>query len=155
MTNGKMVCKICEEPTSLFFIVVGNEMICTKCKDNKKDKVAQLHPPRLFTRYICDTHKVKTYNVSNMMVRHYMKDCVIRTQETLGIIYPKTEGGVNGDISRKYFLGVNEMDRLLINLENYVKTATIHKRLETSKKYNKKVSYHDRKFYYKHLRFYV
>ena len=156
MSSTAMKCSNCEGTTSSFFIVIGNEMICADWKKNDKEKISQFQRPRVFTRYICLTHSCKTYSVSNMYFRHWMNDCNIITQQTLGVIRPGTEGGVNGDISRKYFLDLNQMDRLMTNLENYIRTANIHRRLSKQFKYDSlKISYMDRKFYSKHQRFYV
>jgi len=82
------------------------------------------------------------------MFKHAIKECVIIAQRTLGIIRPATYGGYNGDIGRRYFLGLNEMDRLRINLANYKQFARIHLRLGRGK-----ISYSDRKYYNKHMRF--
>lgn len=82
---------------------------------------------------------------------HYMKDCIVVEQVTLGIIRPATFGGMNGDISRKYFLGVNEMARLITNLANYKRFAFIHIKLRSG--YNRRISYHDKKYYNKHRRY--
>jgi len=76
-----------------------------------------------------------------------MKDCRIKKQETLGIVRPATYGGYNGDISRKFFLGLNEMDRLRINLINYKRFIIIKFKM------GKKFSYTSKKYYNKHLRF--
>ena len=147
--SDKLICSICGNTTSSFFMVLGINSICSDCKNKHKSKhIAQLQKPLIFIRYICKTHDCGTYNVTNMMFRHSMKSCNIVTQQTLGIIRPATYGGFNGDIGRRYFLGINEMNRLEINLANYKKFARIHSRLNRGK-----VSYADRKYYNKHVKF--
>lgn len=149
MSNLVLVCRTCGETTSSFFIVVGDKMICNKCKSNKKIKdIPKFQKPRVFTRWICKTHHCGTYNVNNMFFRHLMKDCEIKSQETLGIIRPATFGGINGDIGRNNFLGINEMDLLKTNLNNYKRFVMIHFRVG-----KKKVSYTSMKYHNKHLRF--
>lgn len=150
MSSTQMVCGVCEETTSSFFIAIGDKLICNKCKNNHKSiNKAMPQRPREFTRYLCDTHNVGTYNINNLY-KHEMKDCELRSETTLGIIRPATFGGMNGDISRKYFLGINEMDRLRMNLNNYVRFVYIHGRRMRG---GKKISYADKKYYNKHMGF--
>jgi len=145
----RLVCSMCNETTSSFFIAVGDKIICNKCKDSKKsNRSPQMQKPRIFVRYICKTHECGTYNVNVMYNKHAIDSCVIVTQETLGIVNPATFGGFNGDISRKFFLGVNEMLRLKINLRNYGKFMYIHYRFRSTR-----LTYMDRKYYMKHLSF--
>jgi len=145
----ELVCSVCGNTTSSFFMVVGVESICINCKSRHKSKhVSKFQKPPIFTRYICKTHNCGTYNVTSMMFRHVMKPCIIVTQQTLGIIRPATFGGHNGDISRKYFLGLNQMDRLKTNLVNYKRFIRIH-----SRRGRGKISYSDTKYYNKHVRF--
>jgi len=142
-------CGVCGKTTSSFFMVLGTETICTDCeKKTPKHIPGKFQRPPTFARYICKTHNCGTYNVGNMTNRHEMKDCDIVIQITLGIIRPATFGGYNGDISKKYFLGTNEMVRLATNLTNYKRFARIHSRIGVAK-----TSYIDKKFYNKHLRF--
>ncbi len=147
--SDKLICSVCGNTTSSFFMVLGINSICSDCKNKHKSKrIEKLQKPPIFIRYICKTHDCGTYGVTNMMFRHAMKSCDIVTQQTLGIIRPATYGGHNGDIGRRYFLGINEMNRLEINLANYKKFARIHSRLNRGK-----VSYSDRKYYNKHVKF--
>ena len=147
--TDELVCGVCGNTTSSFFMVVGIKSICMSCKSRHKSKhVSKFQKPPVFTRYICKTHNCGTYNVTNMMFRHSMKSCEIVVQQTLGIIRPATYGGHNGDIGRRYFLGLNQMDRLRINLANYKQFARIHHRLGRGK-----LSYSDRKYYSKHMKF--
>lgn len=149
MSTTELECRVCGETTSSFFIVIGLTMVCVKCKDKTKVKEApEFQKPRVFKRYICTVHKCGTYSVNSMFFRHLMKTCDIKTQETLGIIRPATFGGVNGDIGRKNFLGINQLNRLVINLKNYKRFAMIHFKVS-----RKKVSYTSKKYYNKHLRF--
>ena len=83
------------------------------------------------------------------MNKHEMHDCVIKRQQTLGIVKPKTYGGYNGDISRKHFLGINEKDRLKTNLINYIKAVKIHNKIPFGR-----VGFMDRKYLSKHSRFF-
>lgn len=149
----KLTCGVCGDTTSSFFIAIGDKSICTNCKKTNKSKgPKQLQAPRIFTRYICRTHDCATYSVSNMMFRHAMKDCVIVTQQTLGIMRPATTGGINGDIGRNHYLGVNELQRLKTNLENYKRFLEIFKKIY--KPYdNVRVGYQERKYFNKHLSF--
>ena len=148
----ELVCVLCGKSTSSFFISIGTVMICQECKTTTKGKIPQFQKPRVFTRYICLTHKCGTYSVGKMMIGHEMKDCYIVTKETLGIVKPATYGGINGDIGRGQFLGVNDMDRLLTNLKNYKKFTYIHLKLRRPMSLTK-VSFHSRKYYRKHLRY--
>lgn len=146
---NELECVLCGSTTSSFFIAVGNKAICTACKmANKPKPGGPYQKPRVFTRYICDTHNVGTYSVNNMFFRHLMKDCKIRTQRTLGVVRPATYGGINGDIGRDGFLGVNEMDRLKTNLNNYIKFVGIYSKIGYSK-----ITYTSRKYYNKHTGF--
>lgn len=145
-----MSCSVCGTESSSFFISIGDKMICTMCKMLRKTtKKTQYQDPPVFVRYICMTHNCGTYSAQNMYGRHYIeKECVIREERTLGIIKPATFGGKNGDISRRWFLGINEFDRLKNNLDNYIKFIHIKRDLHTNK-----VNFVEKKYYYKHLRF--
>ncbi len=145
----ELECGVCGNTTSSFFIVIGLNTICKLCKSNKKEKeIPKFQRPRTFTRWLCATHNCGTYSINLMMFKHLMKDCDIKQQETLGIVRPATYGGHNGDISRKFFLGINEMARLETNLANYKRFVMIKYKLG-----NKKFSYANNKYYNKHLRF--
>ena len=147
----ELVCGACGKSKSSFFITIGSSMICKECALNHKGKLPQVHKPQVFLRYLCKTHDCGTYSVGNMMNRHVMDDCVVITQETLGIIRPATFGGLNGDIGRIHFLGINQFQRLLTNLENYKKFVHIYKKKVNYT--NVRISYHERKYFVKHLRY--
>lgn len=151
-TTTDLVCNGCGESTSSFFIVIGQSSFCSECRaKHKANKIPQPQKPPVFTRYICTKHDCATYSVNNMMFRHFMKDCVIITQRTLGVVRPATYGGLNGDIGRIHFLGVNQLDRLMTNLFNYKKFVGVSRKLKF--KEARKIGYHDRKYYNKHLFF--
>lgn len=118
MTLG---CKDCGNTSSPFFIVIGDKAICIDCKNSNKGKVKMPSVQRVFTRYVCKTHNCGSYSVSNMFFKHEIFGvCFIVEEQTLGISRPATYGGLNGDISRKYFLKPKLLPRLLDNLDNYV-----------------------------------
>ena len=150
--TGELNCSVCGESTSSFFLTIGTATICTECQKKHKGKIPQFQKPQTFLRWICKTHDCGTYSSQRMHNNHEMKDCIIISQLTLGIIRPATFGGLNGDISRKHFLGVNEMQRLMTNLLNYKKFAFIHIKARSNWN-NRKISYHDKKYYNKHLRY--
>ncbi len=57
---------------------------------------------RIFSRWRCTEHDAGSYNFNNMH-RHIIDDlCVIVIEDTVGVIKPKTFGGYNGDVSRKF-----------------------------------------------------
>jgi hypothetical protein len=102
-----MKCSGCGAEDAKFLIVVGNQTLCVECKGVKGTMLKPKHKPqksapRLFSRWICKTHKCGSYNFNNLR-RHETHDCDIETEETHGIIYPKTFGGVNGDVSKIHF----------------------------------------------------
>lgn len=151
-------CVTCGSANAPQFISLGNKMICKGCASKKdketKKKVGEIRNslPRIFTRAICLTHNCGTYNLTYMSRAHEMEDCDIYFEQTLGVMEPKTFGGLNGDISRKVFLGkVNEFVRLNQNAKNYVKFKAIERQIALSKSSNIKVSFEDRKFYAKHF----
>ncbi len=87
-----------------------------------------------------------------MVTAHEMSDCEMYIEQTLGILKPKTFGGMNGDISRKHFQNeVNEFVRLQNNSKNYVKFMAIGRQLAFAKRSNLKISSGDMKFYRKNF----
>jgi len=73
-------------------------------------------------------------------------------EQTLGVLKPKTFGGLNGDISRKHFMPqVNEFIRLSNNAKNYVKFKAIERQLAFAKRSSLKISAEDMKFYRKNF----
>jgi len=91
----------------------------------------------IFTRWICRKHNCGSYNFNNLG-RHEMPWCDIVTEDTAGIIRPKTFGGYNGDVSRHYFKDwilysrTEDMDRHALKAwNNYVKK---HQSVKVKKK---------------------
>jgi len=83
---------------------------------------------------------------------HEMSDCDIYFEQTLGILKPKTFGGLNGDISRKHFqTKINEFIRLNNNSKNYIKFKAIERQLAFAKRRHLKISPDDMKFYKKNF----
>lgn len=157
MGNVSIACDVCGTTSSQFYFAIGDKSICNTCKtEHKSDKNPKFQKPRLFTRYRCTKHNIGTYNI-NRLSKHEMRDCVIVSETTLGIIRPATYGGYNGDISRKYFLGINELDRLKTNLSNYSRFVFImyKKRKFQSSSKGKEIYYNDKRYFSKHLRFLV
>lgn len=65
----------------------------------------------IFTRWRCLTHNCGSYNFNNLN-RHETSTCDIISEQTVGVIKPKTFGGYNGDLSRKFLKDWNENLRL-------------------------------------------
>ncbi len=87
-----------------------------------------------------------------MQTAHAMSDCEMYVEQTLGVLKPKTFGGMNGDISRKHFRKeINEFIRLQNNSKNYVKFMAIGRQLAFAKRSNLKISSEDMKFYRKNF----
>ncbi len=87
-----------------------------------------------------------------MVTAHEMSDCDMYIEQTLGVLKPKTFGGLNGDISRKHFQnGINEFVRLTNNAKNYIKFMAIGRQLAFAKRSNLKISGLDMKFYRKNF----
>lgn len=67
-----------------------------------QSKQQYCHPP-LFKRWRCLTHDVGSYNF-NWLVKHVIDDvCEVITDITVGVVKPKTYGGLNGNIGRDNF----------------------------------------------------
>lgn len=87
-----------------------------------------------------------------MQTAHAMRDCDMYIEQTLGVLHPKTFGGLNGDISRKHFQPeVNEFIRLTNNAKNYIKFMAIGRQLAFAKRSSLKISLQDMKFYKKNF----
>ncbi len=57
---------------------------------------------RLFNRWRCTEHNVNAYDF-NQLHRHCIDEiCNIITEQTVGVIKPKSFGGYHGDLSRKF-----------------------------------------------------
>lgn len=156
---GVITCSSCGSTSAPVFISIGGKAsICIFCKNSKsksiKDKVnkVQSQQPRIFTRAICLTHHCGTYNLTYMSTAHQMEDCDIYYEQTLGVLKPKTFGGLNGDISRKHFQSeINEFVRLNTNAKNYVKFKAIERQLALSRRSKIKISYDDMSFYKRNI----
>jgi hypothetical protein len=90
---------------------------------------------RLFPRWRCVVHNVQSYNF-NLLSKHEFENCDIHKDITVGIIKPKTSGGVNGDISRAMFPDWNELCKFKENqkkLANKWNKFIEERRIEISK----------------------
>ena len=54
-----------------------------------------------FNKWKCKIHNCSSYNF-NSLGRHETPWCIIEKFVTVGVIKPKTTGGYNGDLSRKF-----------------------------------------------------
>jgi len=61
----------------------------------------QLQHLPIFSRWRCLTHDCGNYNFNNM-IRHEIDSCDIISEETVGVVRPKSFGGFGGDTSRRY-----------------------------------------------------
>ena len=100
-----MECTLCHLNNQQWYIHHEDDLICNECfklyKISKK-KISQEGQPQFFTQWHCETHKCGSYK-SKQFDRHYMLNCIITTTDTEGYVTPKTYGGCNGDLHRKYF----------------------------------------------------
>ncbi len=151
MLTKLMSCDVCGTSSTPFFIFVGDAAVCINCKKSKnknvKEKVenAKQRPP-IFIRYICRTHKCSTYNL-NQWRRHVTPDCEIDEEQTLGVVKPKTVGGFNGDINKRYYLKPKVYQHLLDNLGTYREIQRIKYKLSLGRE----LYYYEEKFYRKHI----
>lgn len=105
-------CSNCKETNKYWFIVIGDSTICNDCNDDLEKKIVHFSTPQLFLRWVCKIHKCGSYNFNNL-IRHEMDNCDIENEETVGIIKPKTFGGYNGDVSRKWWNTENDIFMIL------------------------------------------
>lgn len=103
-----MKCGTCGETSSPAFIAVGDACICHECAMKHKGgditkKVESSIPTQTFLQYVCKTHNCGTPKSSQYM-KHDMADCEWIMRELPMWHEPKTFGGHNGDISRKFYV---------------------------------------------------
>jgi len=60
----------------------------------------QQHLP-VFIRWRCTVHNCGSYSFDNL-ASHEIDSCNIIREETVGVLKPKTWGGMNGNVSRHY-----------------------------------------------------
>lgn len=121
-----MKCTSCGEEPEELTVYFGNATICKTCISTKS--VKEKSPPPIFSRWTCVTHKCGSYNF-NAIMRHTIygegaNDCDIYREETIGIIKPKTFGGVNGDIGKQHFTD-KSFDRILVGYRRWIKQKRV------------------------------
>lgn len=119
--NSKLKCSACGGTAASVFIILGDKSICTTCaaetkKSGDENKIESSVPTRFFTQYICKTHKCGTCKISQIG-RHKMWNCEIIEREIPHWHKPKTFGGHNGDINRRYF--VTDVDVKIKLMKNW------------------------------------
>lgn len=118
-----MKCSQCGGTNNKAYIILGSESICNDCASKTKGgstpspKNDGADHTQYFTQYICKTHKCGTPNV-NQLSKHLMSDCQIYEKVLPMWHKPKTFGGHNGDISRKYFKSINDVIDILLRRWN-------------------------------------
>lgn len=91
-----------------YFLIEKDTYICRTCLGLQESKHGQRQPHKqIWNRWVCNTHKCGSYNY-NMLIRHETPWCEIVDQETVGIVKPKSFGGHNGDLSRKWLKDWND-----------------------------------------------
>ena len=106
-------CSKCEtdKPTGekkSYFLVNGTSYICRTCLGLQESNHGAKKPHKpIFPRWRCNVHKCGSYNF-NMLIRHETPWCEISTEHTVGVVKPKTFGGYNGDLSRKFLKDWND-----------------------------------------------
>lgn len=89
----------------------------------------------MFIRWHCLTHNCGSYNF-NRLGKHEMPWCDIVKEETVGILYPKTFGGVNGNVGRHYFRDWQEYARREDMQVHYIKAwQTFTKRIPSKARF--------------------
>lgn len=91
---------------------------------------------RVFNRWTCVTHSCGSYNPSNLG-RHEIPSCEIVYTETVGVVKPKTWGGFNGDVSRKFLKEWNDYNREKQIQENAMANWEQYKQRRLKQKYKK------------------
>jgi len=67
---------------------------------------------RMFSRWKCLTHNAGSYNF-NALNRHFIENvCLIHEDVTVGVVKPKTFGGVNGDVGRHHYPEWHQLQKL-------------------------------------------
>ena len=110
-----MICTNCSETDKDWYMIVGDTAICNDCNEGSTEDVHS-STPNIFLRWKCLTHACGSYNFNNLN-RHEMHDCKVIREETVGIVKPKTYGGHNGDVSRKWYK--TEHDVFVILMRNW------------------------------------
>lgn len=101
-------CVECKSPERKKYLLIPGtrQFICYDCftKDNSPKSPSQPQHLPVFTRWVCKKHKCGSYNF-NQLLRHEMPWCDIITEDTVGVIKPKTFGnpGGKGDLNRDKF----------------------------------------------------
>jgi len=117
-----------------FYLISPNKFKCGDCYTvHKSPGIEKQHLP-LFERWVCLIHNCGSYNF-NTLSRHEMPWCEIVKETTVGIIKPKTFGGVNGNITRHYFRDWQEQAKRT-DMEKYAISAW---KKFTSKRHPEKV----------------
>ena len=106
-----MKCDTCGETDAPAHIVVGSNSVCLVCavKAKKKGesvekKIPSKTPLRFFIQYVCTVHNCGTTKLSQVD-RHDMEGiCKWEVRELPMWYKPKSFGGHNGDINRRYFM---------------------------------------------------
>lgn len=137
-----------------YFMLSTGEFICHSCfsrgKPDQKPTNKQ-HLP-MFTKWKCLKHNCHSYNF-NMLGRHEMPWCEIITEVTVGIVKPKTSGGLNGNLGKHYFpdwieyVQKNDMEiHAIKSWQKFTKTIPSKKKKEYSSKnkYNKRKKHANR-----------
>jgi hypothetical protein len=89
----------------------------------------------MFWRWRCLKHGCRSYNF-NLLNKHEFDNCDIVKDMTVGIVKPKTTGGVNGDISRNNYPDWIELCKFKENqkrLSDKWNTFIENRRIEISK----------------------
>lgn len=102
-----MKCAVCKETDKESYITFGPFLICNEC-DEKPEKKPHFSIPRIFSRWVCKTHNCGSYNF-NLVGKHEMDNCDITREDTVGVVKPKTFGGRNGDLHRKWWKTENDI----------------------------------------------
>jgi len=104
--DSSLKCSVCDGKDEAAFIIIGDKSICVACVAKSKtsgETVKAEVSTQFFTQYICRVHNCGTCN-PNQMNRHYIAGvCDVYTKSIPNWHKPKTFGGYNGDINRRYY----------------------------------------------------
>ena len=118
-----------------YFLIEKDTYICRTCLGLQESKHGVKKPHKeIFSRWTCTTHKCGSYNY-NMLLRHETPWCKIGEQSTIGIVKPKTYGGYNGDLSRKFLKDWNDFFTQAARRVALVKQWNRYSRTKRSKKH--------------------